>query len=130
MDESGFFMLSLNKMASKLSQIYGLHLVHKVAVEYFTQLKKEEKRIRKIFPHLQQSRKPRCGAHHYEMARPENYSPQGCGEIHYTNQSQAETTLSKYGNGGGTLSEELPSRLGSDGRPHTFNINDRSYLRK
>ena len=56
------------------------------------------------------------------------------GDIYYSNQSQAELTLSRYGNGGSanhqqtTRQPSLPTKRGDDGNMYPYNPEDPEYL--
>ena len=91
MEETGFSMPQLNTMTTKLSQLDSLRLVRKAEVIFFKALKEEEKRVRRLFLQMGQHRQHRWG----------NLNQYEGGDIYYSNRSQDEATLSRYGNGGG-----------------------------
>ena len=144
MEESDFNMPPLNNMVTKALQIEGLRTVRISAVAAHKALNDEEKRIRRLFPQLQGSRQPRGGTHQYhgyqrnEQTGHHNDGHQGnqgnrqaSGEIHFHGQSQAETTLSKYGGGGASTNAlEVATRVGADGKQYPYNPDDPGYLSK
>ena len=123
MEECGFSMPPLNAMSHKSSQIQGLRLVRTAAVTAYKALKEEEKRLRRLFPNMGQQRQNRGG----------NLNQYEGGDIYYSNRSQAEQTLSRYGNGGGTgqsSSQGIPTKRGADGRMYPYHPDDPSYISK
>ena len=124
MEESNFCMPPLNQMCDKASQISGLRLVRTNAVREHRALKEEEKRIRRLFPQMQQQRQHRGGTLHQYEGR----QNQELGSIYYNNKSVAESTLQRYGGGGNNVENTLPSRTGADGRQYPFNPEDPTFL--
>ena len=61
-----------------------------------------------------------------------NYEDQAPhGNLNYSNSSQAETTLARYGVGGGASSKKnCRTRIGMDGKLYPFNPEDLDYLSK
>lgn len=91
MEETGFAMPPLNAMTTKLLQLDGLRLIETAAVIAFKALKEEEKCVRRLFPQMGK----------YLQHRGGNLNQYEGGDIYYSNRSQAEISLSRYGNGGG-----------------------------
>ena len=56
MDEGEFIMPALNNMITKISQIKGIRVVRMAAVKAYKAMREEEKRIRRLFPQMNQSR--------------------------------------------------------------------------
>ena len=116
-------MPPLNAMSHKSSQIQGLRLVRTAAVTAYKALKEEEKRLRRLFHNMGQQRQNRGG----------NLNQYEGGDVYYSNRSQAEQTLSRYGNGGGTgqsSSQGIPTKRGADGRMYPYHPDDPSYISK
>ena len=61
-----------------------------------------------------------------------NYEDQAPhGDLNYSNSSQAETNLARYGAGGGaSIKKNCPTRIGRDGKLYPFNPEDLDYLSK
>ena len=98
------------------------------AVTAYKALNEEKKRIRRIFPHLQNRRQPRGNAHQYNGYQG---GDQLHGSLYFNSYSQAEATLSKYGGGGRSGSTtDTSTRQGADGKQYPFDPNEPSYVSK
>ena len=128
MEEGNFVMPPLNNMSSKSMQIKGLRDIRIASVTSFNQLQEEEKRIRRIFPQMRQN----MGGLHHLTGEHGNYEYQAPhSNLNYSKNSQAETTLARYGGSVGTNNKEIiPTRIGRDGKPYPFNPEDPDYLSK
>ena len=80
----------LNNMSDKASQISDLRLVRTATVKEHKSLKEEEKRIRYLFPQMNQQRQQHWGGNLHQL---EGSNTQGQGNLYYNSQSVAESTL-------------------------------------
>ena len=97
----------------------------------FRSLIEEEKRTRRLFSQLQNGKSQRGSTHQYNGYQSDNQEVQGRADLYFSNNSQAETTLARYGGGSSSNTDpEAPTRAGADGRQHPYDLNDPSYLIK
>jgi len=126
-------MPPLNNQSTKTLQIGGLCIVQTAAVVSYRSMQGKEKFLRRLFPQLCQHR----GGVNYVWsefgATTETHllTPQQPGDqCHYTNQSQAETTIQRYSGGGIVGANKIPTKEGTDGRLYPYNPRFPKYLRK
>ena len=152
-------MPALNNMNTETLQLDGLRKVRSAAVSSFKKLNEEEKRIRRLFPNINFNC-PHGGTHQYEgtqrsqvegdMYHPHSYHHESiypaksatdalqssCGgkSMYYHNQSQAEQTLSRYGNTNpnkyNQTSMHMPAQAGHNDNMYPYNTFDPRFLSK
>ena len=140
MELSAFVMPALNTMGTKALQIAGLRIVRTAAVTSYSALMEEEQRMRRMFPQLCTTRQQRASLNIIEeQGTPVENEEQSAidqdttGTLMYTNQSQAEETLSRYGDGSEQHKDpkvNLHVRRGADGKDYPFNPDDPEYTSK
>jgi len=72
-NEGEFIMPALTNIITKASQIEGLHVVRMAAAKAYKAMRKEEKRIRHLFPQMNHSRgRGGCSINQYEGGNDNN----------------------------------------------------------
>ena len=104
------------------------------AVKAYKAIREEEKRIRRLFPQMNQSRGRGGGSMNQHEGGDDNYNQvRNDNQVFFHNQLQAEATLARYGgvrqdNTAGGLN--LPSRIRPHSRQYSFNPDNPEYLSK
>ena len=131
MEETDFVIPALNNQSTNPLQISGLRMVQTAAVASYWLTQTEEKRLRCLFPQF---------CHHHggvnyvssdvdaTTETPPSTPQHPGGQCHYTNKSQAETTLQQYSSGGVVGANKLSMREGTDGKLYPYNPNFPEYL--
>lgn len=121
MGEVNFVMPPLNNMSSKsMQETKGLCAVRTAVATSFKKLQEEEKRIHRLFPEMWQIS---GGMHHFEGGTSIFSGQEHHGNSNYSNNFQVETTLTRYGCGGGAINDnDCPTHIGRDGKKYIILI--------